>query len=249
MLAGRGPSTSIVYNALTEEFPIAQVIIEDRVPRWQFLQRRVNKLGFRKVVGQVLFRTFVVPCLQLLSAERIREIKRGAGLDDAPPSSGVCYVKSVNSSETIYMLRQISPAVVVVNGTRIIAEDVLKCVPAPFINMHAGITPFYRGVHGAYWALVERNLPGCGVTVHCIDAGIDTGGILSQGFVQPKREDNFATYPYLQLAAGIPLLKRAVRDACEGRLQQVPAPPGRSKLWTHPTLGEYLRNRMRYGVK
>src|SRR5438093_9923670 len=42
---------------------------------------------------------------------------------------------------------------VVVNGTRIISEAVLTASDAVFINMHAGITPKYRGVHGGYWAL------------------------------------------------------------------------------------------------
>ena len=108
---------------------------------------------------------------------------------------------------------------VVVSGTRIIAARVLNCVPAVFINMHAGITPLYRGVHGGYWALVERNVDACGVTVHEVDTGVDTGRILGQTRITPNGEDNFVTYGFLQQAAGLPLLKRAIRDACDGQLQ------------------------------
>jgi len=249
LLAGRGHSTSIVYNALCKEFPIAQVIIEDRVPRARFLQRRIKRLGLRKVAGQLLFRTLVVPWLEVVSANRIEQIKRAAALDDVAPITGVSYVPSVNSDEAIRLLRDLSPVVVVVNGTRIIVNEVLNCIPATFINMHAGITPLYRGVHGAYWALVERNRSGCGVTIHYVDKGVDTGGILAQALVEPTAEDNFVTYPYLQLAAGIPLLKQVVRNACNGRLEQKPALAGPSKMWTHPTLGEYLRYRFQLGVK
>ena len=55
-------------------------------------------------------------------------------------------------------------------------SPLLEAVPAVFLNTLAGITPSYRGVHGAYWALVQRQPDACGVTVHLVDAGIDTGG-------------------------------------------------------------------------
>ena len=42
--------------------------------------------------------------------------------------------------------------------------------------MHAGITPQYRGVHGGYWAVVNNDPEHCGVTIHFVDKGIDTGG-------------------------------------------------------------------------
>jgi len=72
------------------------------------------------------------------------------------------------------------PDVVVVNGTRIIAEKVLHSVPATFLNTHSGITPLYRGAHGGYWALVKKDRANCGVTIHVVDAGIDTGGIVTK---------------------------------------------------------------------
>jgi len=136
-----------------------------------------------------------------------------------------------------------------VNGTRIISDDVLKCVNAVFINVHVGITPLYRGVHGAYWALVEGDHQACGVTVHVVDSGIDTGGIIEQALVRPTACDNFATYPVLQTVAALPLIERAVNAALTGNLRVRRAPEGKSKLWTHPTAGEYIWNRLRFGVK
>ena len=66
----------------------------------------------------------------------------------------------------------------------------------------AGITPLYRGVHGAYWALAEGRRDLCGVTVHRVDAGIDTGEVLAQVLIDPTPQDNFVTYPWLQVAEG-----------------------------------------------
>ena len=42
---------------------------------------------------------------------------------------------------------------------------------------------------------------------------------------------------------------KAVRDACNGQLQPAVVPIGRSQLWTHPTLAEYVCHRMKSGVK
>jgi folate-dependent phosphoribosylglycinamide formyltransferase PurN len=242
--------TAILYNSLRAEFPLVGVIVEEGESRLKFLKRRVKRLGLCKALGQLVFRLAVVPCLKATSRRRVEEIIQQFGLDASPmPAAELVRVKSVNSEETIRSLQELQPGVVVVSGTRIIAARVLDCVPAVFINIHAGITPLYRGVHGGYWALVERDVDACGVTVHEVDTGVDTGRILGQTCITPNGTDNFVTYGFLQQAAGLPLLKRAIRDACEGRLESVGAPHGKSRLWTHPTLGQYIYHRLKSGVK
>jgi methionyl-tRNA formyltransferase len=239
MLAGPGDSTNIVFNAIEPDL----VILEERVSQLRLIRRRIKKLGLWTVVGQVLFRAIIVPLLRQLSKKRIREIKRVNGLDDAPvPSDRVIFVHSVNDDSTVMALKRANPDVVVVNGTRIIAEKVLRAVPATFLNTHAGITPLYRGVHGGYWALVNKDRANCGVTVHVVDAGIDTGDIVYQARIEPSSADTFVTYPYLQLAAAIDLLRHAITEAANGTIVRLPPPTGESRLWTHPTAVEYLRN-------
>lgn len=250
ILGGRRESTNIVYNALKDEFPIERVVIEDPVPRFRLLRRRIKRLGFFRVVGQVLFQSIVVSYLRRKSRKRLGEIREVFGLDNSPiDKSKIVDVESVNSDRTRALLEETNPTVVVINGTRIIAERILSCIRAKFINIHAGITPLYRGVHGAYWALVENNRNACGVTVHFVDPGIDTGNIIEQALVEPTKDDNFVTYPLLQLGTGIPLLKKAIRDVFGGRIEMKPPPEGKSRLWSHPTLFEYVRHRIRREVK
>ena len=82
----------------------------------------------------------------------------------------------------------------------------LASAGCPVLNMHAGITPRYRGVHGGYWALAEHHPEWVGTTVHLVDPGIDTGGILAQTTFEVSGEDTIATYPDLHLVHGLPLL-------------------------------------------
>lgn len=250
LLGREDKQTAILYHFLQSEFPIAGVIVEKGESRVEFVKRRVKRLGWRKTLGQVAFRLSVMSWLRVRSGARVQQIIRESGLDASPiPPGKLARVRSVNADETIDVLEQIKPEVVVVSGTRIISARVLNSVKAVFINMHAGITPMYRGVHGGYWALVQNDRDACGVTVHEVDTGVDTGRILGQARIAPNGRDNFATYGFLQIATGLPLLKKAVRDACDGQLQPAPAPVGKSQLWTHPTLVEYLYHRLRSGVK
>ena len=250
MLAGDHPSTYVIYNFLQTAGMKPRVLILEQPPgKIRLLARRAKRIGAVTALGQGLFVALAAPILRLEARGRIRTIIRENDLDlTPPPSRFIERVSSVNAPQTIGVLREIQPKVVVVNATRIISRTVLECVPATFINMHAGITPAYRGVHGAYWALVNSDPQGCGVTVHLVDPGIDSGPIISQARIHPTPQDNFASYPWLQLAAGLPLLKNAVQAALNDQLQ-TSTPTGPSKLWYHPSLWEYLLVRLRRGIR
>ncbi len=248
MLAGRGASTWMVANALQSAVGLQAVILESPPSRWQALRRRARRLGWGAAAGQLLFSLYAGR-LRTQSAARSSEIVRANSLQpDRPPGLPVFTVASANDRETIDLLRRLSPKVVVVNGTRILSRHLLESVDAVFLNMHVGITPKYRGVHGGYWALANRDLDNAGVTVHLVNPGIDTGGILYQSRIRPRPEDNFVTYPLLQLAAGLPLMVQAVRDALAGEIQPR-SPELPSHLYYLPTLWQYWSTRLRLGVK
>jgi folate-dependent phosphoribosylglycinamide formyltransferase PurN len=250
LLGGRGQTSRIVFHALQCEFGVCVAVIEDPVSKAEFLQRRVKRLGWKRVAGQVLFTQLVVPILSREAKSRAAYIKKIYALNDSRiPEDKTIRVSSVDSNRCIEALRTAGPDVVVVAGTRVISERVLASVKTMFINVHAGITPLYRGVHGGYWSLVHNDRNNCGVTVHLVDKGIDTGGIVHQALIQPSAADNFTTYPLLQLGEGLRLLKLTIREIQAGSFALKPAPLRPSQLWSHPTLSEYYSNRTRTGVK
>ena len=250
MLAGNDRWSRMIYHAVNAENPIDRVIIERRTSHWEFVLRRIRRLGFVRVMGQVLFRVAIYPVLYWFNSKRAEDIIRETNLDDSEiPREKIVKVESANSVETITLLRNLNPSIVLINGTRILSSEVLGAVKAPFINMHAGVTPLYRGVHGAYWALRDGRPELCGVTVHYVDTGIDTGAILGQATITPSNRDNFATYQLLQWAAGLPLLKEAVQRELAGVSIPLPPPRGISRLWSHPTAWDYLWGWMADGCK
>lgn len=240
LLAGEGDSTNILYHALKNDFAIHSIILERPVDKKNFIKKRVKKLGPWKVSGQIFFQLIIAKFLHLSSFRRKKEILATYNLDKSPlPPEKLRRVSSVNDDRCLELLQNIAPQIVIVNGTRIISKRLLDAVNATFINMHAGITPKYRGVHGAYWALANDDRQNCGVTVHLVDPGIDTGEVIFQANIDPTHRDNFVTYPLLQLAAGIPGMKKAIADILAGCLVKTPA-VGESRLWSHPGFGQYI---------
>lgn len=250
LLAVPGWPTWAIHSALAAEFGEVPIVLEQPVSRAQLLRRRAVRLGRGAALGQALFMATSVPLLRRSSRRRVDAIVAETGLQMGPPTGPVLHVDSVNDDAARALLRRLNPRVVVVNGTRIIAAATLDCIPAVFLNMHAGITPRYRGVHGGYWALAEGRPDLAGTTVHVLDTGIDTGQVLAQRTFPVTDEDNFVTYPYLHVAAGLPALVEAVRAALQGQLTGVEplTPQDDSVLRHHPTLWDYVRHR-RSGVR
>lgn len=252
LLATQGYSTAAILRALATELPEARIFVfhENKQSRGQLVRRRVKKLGLLRVLGQLAFLGSLQPVLAR-AARRRKQVLRSQIEAAYPvvPNVEVLRVDSVNNAATRSALRELEPDVVVVSGTRIISTATLRSVTAPFINMHAGITPAYRGAHGGYWALAEGRRDLVGTTIHFVDAGIDTGDNIEQVYFTPTSADNFATYPLLHLQAGLPALVRAVRASLAGELATQPPRNLSSMLRYHPTLWTYVWCRMKQGVR
>tara|TARA_R110002020_G_scaffold37886_23_gene114423 strand:+ start:3292 stop:4032 length:741 start_codon:yes stop_codon:yes gene_type:complete len=92
-----------------------------------------------------------------------------------------------------------------------IIEPQLLGVPAHgFINTHPSLLPFNRGKHYNFWAIVEE--APFGVTLHRVDAGVDTGDIVGQ-----------QTIPYTWLDTGQSLYEKASEAIIELVKQTYPS--------------------------
>jgi methionyl-tRNA formyltransferase len=148
-------------------------------------------------------------------------------------------VPSVNGEAVKTLLREHQPRVVVVSGTGIIGRQTLTLAPI-FLNIHVGITPRYRGVHGGFWAVYEGRPELAGTTVHLIDPGVDTGAIYGQTTIPVDPDtDTYRTLPVKQYLAGLKLMEEAVRAALDGSLTTYQRDDLESRQWYSPTVREY----------
>lgn len=84
----------------------------------------------------------------------------------------------------------------------ILKPDLLNKVKGPILNIHASYLPWNRGADPNFWSWFEETPKG--VSIHSVDAGIDTGPILVQSeveFANPQSETLSTTYRKLQARA------------------------------------------------
>ena len=244
-------TSRMLYHALCLDHNVDKVVFEDKISILKRVKSRYNKLGIMKVIGQLLFQIVVHPILEYSSKKRLAEIIEKNKLNINPIATDkILRVKSINSNESRLILEELNPALIIVNGTRIINTKTLNCVPIPFINTHVGITPRYRGVHGGYWSMVDNGGKYFGVTVHLVDKGVDTGSILGQTIFQPSSSDSFVTYPYLQMIYALKIHKKIIPEILNQNYSVLTSLCElESKQWYHPTFLEYMLNRIFKGVK
>ncbi len=66
--------------------------------------------------------------------------------------------------------------------SQLLPQAVIDLFPRGMINLHPSLLPAYRGPNPYFWAFLDE-AKSLGVTVHYIDAGEDTGDIISQHVV------------------------------------------------------------------
>ncbi len=61
---------------------------------------------------------------------------------------------------------------------RIISQEQISTTKRGFVNTHPGLLPYNRGRHPYFWSIVDQTP--FGVTLHYVDANIDSGPIIAQ---------------------------------------------------------------------
>ncbi|OOZ44933.1 formyl transferase [Solemya velum gill symbiont] len=86
----------------------------------------------------------------------------------------------INKPEYADAIINSNPDLLISYGCSIIKEPLLSAFEGRFINVHLGLSPYYRGSGTNYWPLVNGEPEFVGATFMYIDAGIDTGEIIHQ---------------------------------------------------------------------
>ena len=241
ILTYRSQTSYLLINQLLKDYEVALIVFERRSFRRKLslLNRRLKRLGIWRVGRQSLFllwdRLFIVPA----SKEQIRQLLKDRDVSHPPHHIKTLDVPDINATEVLDAVRSAGPACGVVSGTSLLRDPLIKNVPV-LLNLHVGITPRYRGVHGGFWAVYEGRPELAGVTIHQIDKGIDTGGIVAQANIRAEPSDTYRTLPVKQFLLGVPVMVEAVKKVLAGTHQTYSRTDLESKIWHSPTIGEYL---------
>ena len=96
-------------------------------------------------------------------------------------SNSICLPKGdINKTEYVQAIIDSKPDLLIAFGCSLIREPLLNAFPGRFLNVHLGLSPYYRGSGTNYWPLVRAEPEYVGATFMHMDSGIDTGEIIHQ---------------------------------------------------------------------
>lgn len=172
--------------------------------------------------------------------ERLRQEQRffghAAGELPETPSRRIFRfgTKTLNTNATVAALRAAGPDVVVVYGTGLIKPPLLDAFEGRIINLHLGLSPYYRGTATNFYPLLNEEPEYVGVTVHLLTAGIDSGPIIHHGRPDITADDMPHTVGCKAILVGVDRLKQALREFAAGTMTAV-------SQWTPPRAHLCLR--------
>lgn len=192
------------------------IIVATGVPKARIKKLRLwfRRYSARQLASRVAVR--VVGRLTRQGARRERTIQsvlfpRGDnGL--MPARNKLAFVDSHNGAQCLKLINEADPDIILVYGTLIIGKRLIGSAKR-IINLHTGLSPRYRGSDTIFWPIYNEEPQQIGVTIHRLEAGIDSGPILARGRPAIASSDNEAAAFAKGVALGASLLcQSAVRE-------------------------------------
>ena len=194
------------------------------------LLRKLGQWGTREVIqyaraklirhpsdGQAVVRNpYLHPLLQHEGRifRSLREVAKFYGFPLA-----IC--RDQNAPDSIARLREWSPDLIIFTGGNILRKKLLKVPRLGVLNVHLGLLPEVRGMSTPEWSLLNR-IP-VGVTIHYVDAGIDTGPILQRReFPDAARCDSLSDSRNRLIAFGVETAAEVVAGLDQGTISATP---------------------------
>ena len=113
-------------------------------------------------------------------------------------------VTSINDEGAVEFVEATGPDWVIYGGGGILRRAFIDAADGRILNAHSGPLPEVRGMNASEWSILLGYEPT--VTIHLIDQGIDTGGILSKHPVRVYEEDSIEHLRKRCVAVGVEAL-------------------------------------------
>ncbi len=211
------PQPPLVYfgNEIHSKHPVSLVIVEIRhTSRIKNVVRRIQSCFAMRTLEPLGFR---FP-LRVADRQKVEVLNRffGDAWKNLFPDLRVMVTDDINSRDVQEELNEEKPDVVLVHGTSIVKDHILECAPL-VLNLHWGLSPYYRGTHCTEWALVNWDPYNIGVTIHRLSNAIDGGDIVAQARAEIAAGDGLHSINMQLTKLGTELMVRALDQIAAGK--------------------------------
>ncbi len=208
------PRPPMIYfvNRIHERYPVSLVVLESPPPVGS-LRRNYSQKG----LGAIPEILQGILDDRLNRARYIREYTKffGDRWRAIHPDIPVLHCDSVNAPAVYERLKRESPFLLLDHGTSIIQDATLDLADLA-LNLHWGLSPYYRGTRGTHWALINWDPLNIGVTVHRLNHVIDGGEILAQQRAQLRGDETVNAINMQLTYLGTELMLQALDKVRDG---------------------------------
>ncbi|WP_343564219.1 MULTISPECIES: formyltransferase family protein [Kiloniella] len=122
-------------------------------------------------------------------------------------------VHDVNQTGLAHYIEALQPDLGISFGTGKIKPDVFSVPRLGTINVHRGLTQYHRGLDSDLWAIHQDAFDQIGVTIHSVDAELDTGHILRQDTMPLSPEDEIYHIRYKTSVMATDMVEDVLKEA------------------------------------
>lgn len=124
-----------------------------------------------------------------------------------------------NSEVCFEFVQNLKPDFILLYGSSIIKNPILEAYDGKIINLHLGLSPYYRGAGTNFWPLVNGEPECVGGTIHLATLKVDAGDILYQVRPQITAGDNPHDIGNKTIAAAVAQIPAIVEAYHAGHIQ------------------------------
>ncbi len=128
---------------------------------------------------------------------------------------------SINNDSFVKRIRDENPDVIIVMGTCLLGKDIINSAQY-VLNIHTGLSPYYRGGNTNFWPFIFKEFDHFGVTVHKLSTGIDSGDIIYNRQVSFENGDTYSSINCKAIILGTELMIKAIKDIEEKDINFIP---------------------------
>ena len=225
VITGDGLEHHYVTNKLAARIPLAGIIVDHGKPVSK--SEKIRRYFRRYSIPQLMSRVWLAllrkswgntdsrqrALLSVFGAENCLQFQHPELLH---------HVHGINTPEGIREVSFFEPDVILVYGTGIVGGKVLSQARTIALNMHTGISPYYRGCDCAFWPLHNEELHMLGATVHECVKDVDGGRIFGTTGIQLHADDDLFAVFARCVDAGASLYVQKAEELLEHGLEGAP---------------------------
>jgi methionyl-tRNA formyltransferase len=137
----------------------------------------------------------------------------------------------INDPKLVDWIQKLNPDIILLFGTGILKECWLNRFENRIINLHLGLSPFYRGSATLFWPFVNDELECVGATIHIAAKRVDAGDILKRIKPTITPTDNYYSVNYKTIKEAIESIPSVAKNFLENKAELIKQDSSTSKVY------------------